>query len=101
MCRRPNLTVVYADGYFVKNNLRYEKLVCYKIPIGITIQYKSQHDGYLRIFNQLGSLVMTAQLSKSANKTLLNIADIAKGVYQYTIDFEGSPKKTGKLTILK
>ena len=35
MCRRPNLTVVNADGYFVKNNLRNEKLVCYKNPIGI------------------------------------------------------------------
>lgn len=50
-------------------------------------------NGYLRIFNQLGSLIMTAQLSKSANKTILSIADIANGIYQYEVDFEGSPKK--------
>lgn len=34
-------------------------------------------NGYLRIFNQLGSLIMTAHLSKSANKTILSMANIA------------------------
>ena len=78
MCRRPNLTVVHADGYFVKNNLRNEKLACYKIPIGINKNLHI-HDKSLKLneshYNQQLQEIKSPRMIDAKNADYQNITN--------------------------
>ena len=67
----------------------------------ITIAYKSQTDGYFKLYNALGEVVMQTQLSALNTKVQLILSDVANGVYHYDILFLDGQQSKGKLLIQK
>ncbi len=67
----------------------------------LTISYKSESDGYFKLYNTVGDLILSTSLSKENSKTLILLNDIANGIYHYEIEFANLKKSIGKLSILK
>ena len=67
----------------------------------ITIAYKNSTDGYFKLFNTLGQVVMETQLSAMNTKVQLLLADVANGLYHYDISFLDGRQTKGKLLIQK
>lgn len=67
----------------------------------VIISYNSEVDGYFKLYNSFGELVLTTILSKDITKAQLQIKDIANGLYHYEVEFPNLKKAIGKLTIIK
>ncbi|MBK8144718.1 MAG: T9SS type A sorting domain-containing protein [Bacteroidetes bacterium] len=67
----------------------------------VTISYYSESDGYFKLYNTLGDVIVSTTLSKENSKTLILLNDIANGIYHYEIEFANMKKSIGKLSILK
>ncbi len=67
----------------------------------ITIAYKNATDGYFKLFNTLGQVVMETELSAMNTKVQLLLTDIANGLYHYDISFLDGQQTQGKLLIQK
>jgi hypothetical protein len=67
----------------------------------ITIAYRNSTDGYFKLFNTLGQVVMETQLSAMNTKVQLLLTDVANGLYHYDISFLDGQQTQGKLLIQK
>ena len=67
----------------------------------ITIAYESQTDGYFKLYNALGEVVMQTELSALNTKVELMLSDVANGLYHYDILFLDGQQSKGKLLIQK
>jgi hypothetical protein len=67
----------------------------------ITIAYKSPTDGYFKLYNALGEVVMQTQLRALNTKVQLMLIDVTNGLYHYDILFLDGQQTKGKLLIQK
>ncbi|MBL7753978.1 MAG: T9SS type A sorting domain-containing protein [Chitinophagaceae bacterium] len=67
----------------------------------VIISYESQTNGYFRIFNSIGELILETELAAYNTKTQIPLPNIANGIYHYEVDFVAKLKTIGKLSILK
>ncbi len=67
----------------------------------VIISYNSEVDGYFKLYNSFGEVVLATILSKDITKTQLQIKDVANGLYHYEVEFPNIRKTIGKLTIIK
>lgn len=67
----------------------------------VIISYESQTNGYFRMFNSIGELILETELAAYNTKTQVPLPNIANGIYHYEVDFANKIKTIGKLSILK
>jgi Secretion system C-terminal sorting domain len=67
----------------------------------IVISYESKHDGYFKLYDAMGRIILETTLSKNINKTQVQLQNIASGIYHYEVEFGNEEKSRGKLTITK
>ena len=67
----------------------------------VIISYESQTNGYFRIFNSIGELILETELAAYNTKTQIPLSNLANGIYQYEVGFANKIKTMGKLSILK
>ena len=67
----------------------------------VIISYESQTNGYFRIFNSIGELILETELAAYNTKTQIPLPNLANGIYQYEVGFANKIKTMGKLSILK
>jgi hypothetical protein len=67
----------------------------------IIISYNNESDGYFKLYNATGNIIVSTSLLKGNNKTQILLNQVANGIYNYEVEFGNKNKSFGKLTILK
>ena len=100
----PKVNDVAVNNFIKKYNLEnINSIEVYPNPAStvVIIAYQSKSDGYFKLFNSYGEIVLSTILSKDITKAQLQIKDVANGLYHYEVEFQNMKKTIGKLTIIK